>query len=261
MEYIKKQTVVLAFLLFVAVQQQGLAAQSSAREILANADAIFQQNRIYSTSSLTITRNGRAQAEQRMENYSLTDADGTVRNLTLFTAPARVKGTAYLTVGDGLWVRFASTGRIRKLSSSARKNSAGGSDFAYADMGDGNKGYSDKYVATMDGEESLDGQAQYRLELKPKAGSSSDETYEKLLVWVAKDTGYYSQIQFWDKGAPIKILSLGDYRSIGGLTYPYTVSMRSLVKDSVSVIRTETIEVDSPKVRENLFSNKYLETL
>lgn len=40
----------------------------------------------------------------------------------------------------GKRVRFGSTGRVRKLTSSARRDSAGGTDFSCADMGEGSDG-------------------------------------------------------------------------------------------------------------------------
>ena len=122
----------------VLLSLQALNAQD-ARSIIDKADEAFEMDAVYSRSVLTVYKNGKAQAPQVMEGYALDAADGTARSLSVFREPRRVEGTAYLMLGDDMWVRFASTGRVRKLSSSARKNSAAGSDFSYADMGEGGR--------------------------------------------------------------------------------------------------------------------------
>ena len=235
-----------------------LAAQD-ASAILNEADSIFELNNVYSRNTMFITRSGRAQAPQVMEGYESDAADGTPRSFTVFTDPPRVDGTAYLMIGDDLWIRFASTGRIRKMSSSARKNSAGGSDFSYADMGEGSKSFSAQYTAIYDGEERINGTACHRLILTPRTGER--DAYEMLIAWITRETNSYLRIEYHDKGAPIKVMDLEDYRSVGGIEYPFRITMRSLARDSISVIETELLEFDSPKVEERFFSTAYLESI
>ncbi len=235
-----------------------LAAQD-ASAILNEADSIFELNDVYSRSTMSITRSGRAQAPQVMEGYESDAADGTTRSFTVFTDPPRVEGTAYLMIGDDLWIRFASTGRIRKMSSSAKKNSAAGSDFSYADMGEGSHSFSAQYNAAYDGEERIDGTACHRLILTPRAGER--DAYDMLVTWITRDTNSYLRIEYHDKGAPIKVLDLEDYRSVGGIEYPFRITMRSLARDSISIIETDLLEFDSPKVEERFFNTAYLESI
>ena len=230
-----------------------------ASAIIAGADRIFELDGVYTRSTLSITRSGREQAPQVMEGYESEAAGGTARSLTIFREPARVNGTAYLMIGDDLWVRFASTGRTRKLSSSARKNSAAGSDFSYADMGEGSEGFSNQYDAAYDGSESIDGIGCHRLLLSPAAGERN--LYEKLVVWITVDDTRYRRIEYWDDGAAVKVMDLVDYRPVGNTVYPFRITMRSLAKDSVSVIVTDSMEFDSPKVEERFFSTAYLDTI
>ncbi len=235
------------------------AFSQNAAALLADGDRIFELDRVYSRSTLFITRSGRKQAPQVMEGYDMEAPDGTARSLSIFRDPPRVSGTAYLMIGDDLWIRFASTGRIRKMSSSAKKNSAAGSDFSYADMGEGSKSFSDQYEAVYDGRERIDGTACYRLILTPRPGEGG--TYEKLTVWITEEGHRYFRIRYFDKGAPIKVMDLEDYRPVGGIDYPFRITMRSLAKDSVSVIVTEVMEFDSSRVEERFFSAAYLETI
>jgi hypothetical protein len=247
--------------LIVSVLVLGLATAAfsqTAQQIIDRADAAFELERVYSKSTLTVTRDGRAQATQVMETYELGAPDGTSRSLSVFSAPPRVAGTAYLMIGDDLWVRFASTGRIRKLSSSAKQNSAAGSDFSYADMGDGSSSFTEDYSVALDGDDRVRGENCWRLVLSPMGG---DDLYEKLVVWVAQEGYRYLRIEFHEDGAAVKVMDLEDYRDVGRAAYPYRVTMRSLVQDSESVILIETIEAGSPRVQERFFSQSYLRTI
>ncbi len=235
-----------------------LAAQD-ASAILDKADRIFELKNVYSKSTLTITRSSREQAPQVMEGYDSDAADGTPRSLSVFLAPPRVAGTAYLMIGDNLWVRFASTGRTRKMSSSAKKNSAAGSDFSYADMGEGSSSFSTMYQSVYDGEERIDSSPCHRLILTPLPGER--DAYEQLTVWITKEEGHYRRIQYTDKGAPVKYMDLEDYRLVGGIEYPYQITMHSLARNSVSVIKTDVMEFNSSKVEDHFFNTAYLDTI
>ncbi len=234
------------------------AAAQDAREILDRADRSFELDRVYSESSLTVYKNGKPQSPQLMIGYTLDDSSGEARSLTVFREPARVAGTAYLMLGDDLWVRFASTGRVRKLSSSAKKNSAAGSDFSYADMGEGGDSFSKDYDALLEGSERIDGTDCYRLVLTP---ANRDAVYEKMVVWVSRDDSLYLKIEYYDKGAPVKQMTLEGYSEVGGVPYPGVITMTSLVKKSESVMETQLIEHDSDRVQESFFTTGYLDTI
>ena len=126
-------------------------------------------------------------------------------------------------------------------------------------MGEGSRSFSDQYDAVYDGTERIEGEDCHRLILTPKAGERG--TYEKLVVWISRDEVRYKRIEYHDKGAPIKVMDLEDYRPIGRVSYPFRVTMRSIAKDSVSVITTESMEFDSSAVEERFFSTSYLESI
>jgi len=234
----------------------GLFGQS-AQEIVDRADEAFRGNRIYSTSIMTVFKSEKAQPVQEIEGFSM-ERDGKTYSLSVYTAPRRMKGTATLMVEDDLWVRFSSTGRVRKLSSSAKKNSAGGSDFSYADMGEGSSGLADKFTAALTGEAEVGGEACYLIELTP---SEDDAPYEKMMVYITRETYHYAQIDYYESGARIKTLSFYDYRSVGGRDYPFGYTMYSLTKPSRTEVVVKEFEVDSPRVEDRLFSAAYLETI
>ena len=110
-----KRTAV-TFLVAIALGQ--FAGAVEVTEIVDRAEQPFTVERVYSVSTMTTYDGDQVDRTVTIESYSLY-TDDTSRSLMIYTDPVRMRGTAYLTVGNDLWVRFGSTGRVRKLSSSA----------------------------------------------------------------------------------------------------------------------------------------------
>jgi len=214
---------ILSFSL-LTVFSVGFLAAETAQGIVDKADAAFKGDRVYSTSTMTVFKSGKAQPVQEMESYTM-EKDGKSYSLSIYTAPRRMKGTANLMIEDDLWVRFGSTGRTRKLSSSAKKNSAGGTDFSYADMGDGGQGLSEKFSPEIIGEETVEGERCYKIEL---IADGSDAPYEKMVVYITKDTYRYIKIDYFESNANIKTMTFYDYKTVNGTEQiiPFDISWR-----------------------------------
>jgi hypothetical protein len=194
---------------------------------------------------------------QKIESFSM-EEDGVIHTLSVYQEPRRLRGMANLTIGDDLWVRFASTGRTRKLSSSAKSNSAGGSDFSYADLGEGSRGLAEDYIPSLMGEESFNGSNHYRIALEPKDDSV---VYAKMEVLIDAELYRYSTVAFFEDGAKIKTMTISDYRESGGVVFPHRISVQSHTRDSETVMITEVFEQNSPKIKDNMFSTSYLRNL
>ena len=247
----------LIFLLVITTFAGIYIAAETAQQIVDRADEAFKGERVYTTSSMTVYKSGEAQPVQEMESYSM-EKNGKTYSLSVYLAPRRMKGTANLMIEDDLWVRFSSTGRIRKLSSSAKKNSAGGSDFSYADMGDGGAGLAEKYTPFLRGEETVEGELCFVIELNE---SDSDAPYEKMIVFITKDSYRYLKIEYYESGANIKSMTFSDYRDVDGQDYPFAYSMENHTKPSVTDVVVDIFEVDSPKVQDRFFTTGYLESI
>ena len=227
-----------------------------ALSIVEKADSLFIGQRMYSVSEMTVFRSGKARPTMKVESYSMlkNDKDHT---LTVYKEPARMRGTAYLMIGDDLWVKFGSTGRTRKLSSSAKKNSAGGTDFSYADMGESSQGISHKYNVKMESSNTVvDGEKCYEISFYPKAGTES--LYEKLVAFITHENYHYLKIDYYENEANIKTLTFSDYRKSGAKQYPYRMVMVSHTKPSRTEVVTSHIEFDSAKVQDRFFTSSYL---
>ena len=249
-------------ILIILLATIGLAQPGGAQDALAivkKADEAFAATRVYSVSEMTVYRSGKARPTMVMETYTM-EKNNREHSLSVYKQPPRMRGTAYLMIGDDLWVKFSSTGRTRKLSSSAKKNSAGGTDFSYFDMGESNQGISVKYELTMaDRNAVLDGEKCYTIVFSPKPGLSAP--YEKLVAYIAKENYRYLKIDYFEADANIKSLTLSDYRDVDGKNYPYKMIMESHTRPSRTEMETSVVEFNSPRVKDNYFTVSYLEKI
>lgn len=246
-----KQTVVSVYLLAAIAS----ASTLDVRQIVEQADAAMIGDKVYSVSQMTVYRSDSPQVPMKIESYM----DGN-RSLTVYRSPARMKGTAYLLIEDDLWVRFSSTNRIRKLSSSARKNSAGGSDFSYNDLAFEDEDISADYDAelTRTGV-SVEGISCFEIQFTPRQGA--DTPYEKAVAFISQTELNYVKIDFYDQGANTKSLDLGDYRVVDGRLYPFQMVMVSHVKPTRTVIVVEEVEFSSSRIEARMFSQAYLQEI
>ncbi|MBN2439917.1 MAG: outer membrane lipoprotein-sorting protein [Spirochaetales bacterium] len=227
--------------------------------VVKRADALLESVSTYSTSEMTVYKAGVPQPTMEMEDYSLIE-DGTTYSLSIYRAPAKMKGTAYLIIGNDIWVKFGNTGRIRKLSSSAKKNSAGGTDFSYNDMSNNNTGLSKQYSITLlDEKISVDGTDCYKAELVKRP--DSDGAYEKLIIYITRDKEHYVKIEYVEDNAIIKTLTFTDWKTTGERSYPFIIKMESHTKDSYTEYKILSIEFESPRVKKNLFTQTYLKQI
>ena len=187
--------------------------------IVNQADALLESGSAYSISEMTVFQSGKARPTMKVEDYSMT-GDGTTYSLSIYRAPAKMKGTAYLMIANDIWVKFGNTGRIRKLSSSAKKNSAGGTDFSYNDMSDNNKGLSKQYSITLlDEKVTIDGKACYKVKFSKIP--ETDAPYEQLIAYITHEKKQYIKIEYFENEANIKTLTLLDWKEIAGRNYPF----------------------------------------
>lgn len=242
---------ILVILLVIGFQSFG----QNAADILERADTPFKTENLYSISLITITRNNRELPIQRIEGYS-TRIKGENNSLTIYRSPKKMEGNANLMIGDNLWVKFASTGRVRKLSSSAKKNSSGGSDFSYADMGSGGEGMAYRYTSRLLGEKDIEGVACYEIELLPSRDNESG--YDKLIVYIDMKKFEYKLIKYYQDGGNIKDLYLKEYKLVSDIRYPFLMIMKSNIKNSQTVVETIQLEVNSTRVNSEFFSQSYL---
>jgi outer membrane lipoprotein-sorting protein len=234
----------------VALLPAAARAQApDAATILRRADrAVLGETAAY-TLRMTVIRPGKPERVVEMKGWKKGDEQGLVR----YTAPAKERGTAYLRSGESTWLFLPAAEKVVRVGS---KQNFGGGDFSNADIF--RLSLIKDYVPTLVGEETVEGQASWKLELKAKDRSIA---YDRVLYWVRTDGTFYPvKADYYTlSGKNLKSLVLSQVKRLGGRTRPTLLTMESRVDEgSRTLLEFLTIE-DDVKLDDRLFSPGALE--
>lgn len=215
----KQLTVILFSFLFILT---GTTFAQTADEILKKVDKnMSAENRVVE-SSMTIhgKRNSRTMT-------SISYSVGYKQSFTEYLSPAREKGTKMLKLTDKLWIYSPSTDRTIQISGHMLRQSVMGSDFSYEDMMD-DRELTDIYSAKIIGEEDINGQKTFVLELTAKV---EDVSYFMRKIWV--DTNKYVPLKeelFAKSGQLLKKTTLSDVQKVQGKWFPMHMVYKDMLK-------------------------------
>ncbi len=230
----------------------------SGPEIIKRMNDLINQDSAEAKMRMTIQTSG---GQLRTFLYQTYGKDRGAKNLMRYLAPSRVKGDAILMLNnaDDIWAYFRRTNRVRKLATHAKKRKLEGSDFSYEDMGSGDA-FIEDYESVLLGEEKMQGEKCYKLELKKKA--ESDLSYSRLVVWVAKDNFVALVIDYYhedDAKYHLKRLVCSDIREIDGIPTAMKVVMHN--KEDNTQTSMEIVEMKyGVELADGLFTERGLKS-
>jgi outer membrane lipoprotein-sorting protein len=220
-----------------------------ADEILRRAQvAVLGETAAY-TLRMTVARPGKTERVVEMKGWKKSDDLGLVR----YTSPPKERGTAYLRNAGSTWLFLPSAEKVVRVGA---KQNFGGGDFSNGDIF--RLSLTKDYVPTLAGEETVDGQATWKLELKAKDRSVA---YDRIVYWVRTDGTFFPvRADYYTlSGRRLKWLTMGAVAKIGGRTRPTELTMESALETGArTVMRFLTIE-DGPKLDDRLFTPSALE--
>ncbi len=229
------------------------AAQSSP-DVMEIVRAVDANEKISSSRSsgrqvITTSSGNERTLEMTMYGKDLND-----KQLTVYEAPARVRGDKILMLNDGddIWFYTPKTDRVRHLASHAKRQKVQGSDFSYEDLSSGN--WESDYTHELAGEEEYNDTACWRLTSVP---TESGPSYAKLESWIDKARNVPLRVDYYDEDGPLKRLILSDIREISGYQVPFRMEMTNLRDGGKTVIALDEMEVDID-LPDNMFSTNYL---
>lgn len=150
------------------------------------------------------------------------------------TAPARNKGEVMLFNGRAIW--FVKPGLRKPVSISARQRLSG--EAANGDIA--STRYARDYEGTLVGEEVVEGEQAYKLELKAR---SKDVTYDRIRYWVSKARKLALKAEFLTVSGDVFKVATFEYGATlktdaGELPFITKMTIRDEeVKDEVTVLR------------------------
>jgi outer membrane lipoprotein-sorting protein len=235
--------------LLLALASPSFAQAPAAATILRRADrAVLGEAATY-TLRMTVVRPGKPERVVEMKGWKKGDDRGLVR----YTSPAKERGTAYLRSGESTWLYLPSAERVVRVGA---KQNFGGGDFSNADIF--RLSLIKDYDPTLAGEETVEGQACHKLELKAKDRSIA---YDRVVYWVRSDGTFYPvKADYYTlSGKRLKSLVLSQVKPLGGRARPTLLTMESRV-DEGSHTRLEFLAIqDDVKLDDRLFTPSSLE--
>lgn len=226
-----------------------LLAAPTADAIVRQADrAVLGENATY-VLRMTVARSGRADRVVEMKGWKKGDGLGLVR----YTAPARERNTAYLRNGDSTWLYLPAGEKVVRVGP---KQNFGGGDFSNGDIF--RLSLIDDYDPTLVGEETLDGIACYKLDLKAKDRSVA---YDRVVYWVRKDGSFYPVRADYHtlSGKKLKWLAVSKIARVGSRERPTVLTMESALETgSRTTLEFLAIE-DGATIDDRIFTPSALE--
>ncbi len=159
--------------------------------------------------------------------------------LAQVTAPARQKGELVLFNNRTLW--FFKTGLRKPVNISPRQKLIG--QAANGDIA--STQYARDYEAVSAGEDTVNGQKAWKLDLKAKA---KNVTYDKIRYWISKKEQVALKAEFLTlAGTPFKVAEFkyGNSMTIAGKKVPFVSEM--IIRDANNSANATTINYRNPK--------------
>lgn len=230
----------------------------SGDEILAKVDGILEAQSTVMDVTMTTTGSGNVEKSSQMLVYTKKDAAGKTRTLIRYLAPVADKGIGFLSLGsvDQMWMYLPKVEKLVRIAGSMVKQSMMNSDFSYEDLMDRGS-FGEDYSAQILGNEVVDGENTYVLELKAKKGSAS---YRMIKLWVRQESFVPAREEFYSgSGKLIKVAYQTDLAVMDGRTVPTKITFKDLSQKGHQTILTIKSIRFNAEVPDRYFSLQYLE--
>ncbi len=178
------------------------------------------------------------------------------RSFVRVLAPAKEAGIASLRVGNEMWNYLPSVERTIKIPPSMMLQPWMGSDFTNDDLVKQSSAIDD-YTQKILGEESVDGQALWKVEALPKPDAAV--VWGKVVYWVRKDFIPVRQEFFSERGELVRVMSFTEIRPVGGRTIPTRWEIRPQAKQGQYTVVTVRDANYNIKLDEEVFSQRNLQ--
>lgn len=229
-------------------QHDDARAREIFEELDARRDAIT-----YETSTMEMLIIDDRDRERRREMKSYTYNEGEVsKSLTVFEAPADVRGTGLLNIEEGdeevQRLYLPAVGRIQTVSGSQRSDRFMGSDFTFEDLGNQNPDEFDFELLQEDEEE-----------IKLLATPQDDSQYAYIHFYIDAERLVLRQADYFnEEDERIKELTARDYENVrDNIWRPNTMIMRDLKAERRTELRWTDRSFDEP-IPERHFTERQL---
>ncbi|MCL6590825.1 MAG: outer membrane lipoprotein-sorting protein [Firmicutes bacterium] len=258
----KKSLIILGILALVgAALNAGFYAAAvdlTGEEILVKVDGILDSPAtIMDATMTTINAKGEEKSSQ-MRVYTKKNPNGKTFTLIEYLAPAADKGSKFLSLGDvnQMWMYLPKVEKSVRIAGSMVKQSMMNSDFSYEDLMN-RSNFNDYYSAQVLGNEAVDGESCYVLDLKAKKGSAH---YRQLKLWVRQENFIPAKEEFYSgSGKLVKVSTQSEIKTMSGRLVPTRITFQDLAQkghQTILTIKNVKFNADLP---DSYFDKSYLE--
>jgi len=215
---LQMKSLIFLFLAFLSLNVNGQTADEILKKVDQN---ISSKNRIFE-SSMTI-HGKRVNRTITSKTYSI----GIKQSFTEYYSPARERGTKMLKLEDRLWIYSPSSDRTIQLSGQLLRQSLMGSDLSYEDMMEDRK-LTELYIATVLGQEQLNGRKVYLLGLTAKVPNTA---YHTIKMWI--DSQRFVPLKeelFAKSGQLLKRIAFSNVKKVQGRWFPMSINFKDVLK-------------------------------
>jgi len=196
-------TVTLLAALLLAAVFAAHARPPGAEQILRKAEAIRNPDLDYAVDFTIHGVSRGATVRERDASYSMV-ARGKDRTVILMRTPELLYGALVLMAEDRYWMLLPKSSKPWELSGAQMMNG----DVATGDLARSN--LTRGYTVSLSGEEAVDGEVCFRLELQPESDAAR---YTRIVYWVAKKGFLPRKLEHYGRtGGLVKTVLYGDYR-------------------------------------------------
>lgn len=253
-------------------------AAESARQILDRQRALDAGERHWRDRHQRLTMEvvapGHPGRRLSVELFDKRGAGGEQRTMAFFSAPASVKGTAFLAVtrpdrAADQWLYLPELRRARRIGGAARTSGFVGTDLTYHDLdllaemphwGEADAG------ASLLGEEVVEGVPCHVVELTPRR---EDIAYRRIVVWLGRDDLVVRRVELFDEAPatgwfgggdapPTRRITQGDVRRVGAIPVPFRAEVQTPAAGTKTVVTFAAVVFDQ-SLPDDLFTHAALE--
>jgi hypothetical protein len=187
------------------------------------------------------------------------------RTMAYFSAPANVKGTAFLAISHrdrpaDQWLYLPEFRRARRVGGAARRSGFVGTDLTYHDLdllAEMPRWTEADATSSLLGEDTVDGVPCHVIELTPLR---EDIGYQRIVLWLGRDDLVARRLALYehapargwfglgggDAPAPTRIITQRDIRRVGAIPVPFHVEVQTPASGSRTIVAFESVSFDEP---------------
>ena len=173
-------------------------------------------------------------------------AHGESKMVLRFTVPAEVKGVALLVVNhpdraSDQWMWTPAIERDRRIALQDRSTRFFGTDFSFEDMEERDV---KQYDYTLLGDDSIAGQACWKIQSTPKQTKSSQ--YTRAVLWIRKDNYAILQVDNYIKEQAVRRMTYSDFLNIANIWTARQLEMSDLRRGSRTRLTLDKLQYNVP---------------